>query len=503
MRLIHIKEPELMFGFNEKIEDPRDGLALFGPYERGRPHGISWGVIGVEESILRLKRWIERIQKPISNKQESIARVPFPGFEAVFGIPWDVKPIIEYKVSKEELAMNYLLSDRHQRVYKTVEIYYKKIEQALRNEDALPDIWFIVIPEDVYKYCRPESGVEPDKKIMSGYKLTKKQANKLTEEPALFTEMNLEAIPYQYEEHFHNQLKARLLENKNVVTQIVRESTIAHQDFLNEKGKPTRDLDDLQSAIAWNICTTAFYKVGGKPWKVGTVREGVCYVGLVFKQDASKGGQAACCGAQMFLDSGDGVVFKGADGKYYNPEIGTYHLTENDAKLVIEKTIEAYKKAKNGTPPKEIFLHARTSFNDEEWRGFTKAIDGNTNLVGVRIKDSNDIKLYRKGKYAALRGLAFLISESKAYLCTRGYVPRLQTCMGLEIPRLIDITITKGKADLEIVLKDIMMLTKLNYNACVFGDGQPITLKFSDAVGEILTAGPNREIPPLPFKYYI
>jgi len=48
-----------------------------------------------------------------------------------------------------------------------------------------------------------------------------------------------------------------------------------------------------------------------------------------------------------------------------------------------------------------------------------------------------------------------------------------------------------------------MALTKLNYNACLFADGSPITLKFANAVGEVLTAGP---LPsggaPLPFMYY-
>jgi len=29
----------------------------------------------------------------------------------------------------------------------------------------------------------------------------------------------------------------------------------------------------------------------------------------------------------------------------------------------------------------------------------------------------------------------------------------------------------------------------------------PITLKFAEAVGEILTAGPLKDIPPLPFGY--
>jgi hypothetical protein len=52
------------------------------------------------------------------------------------------------------------------------------------------------------------------------------------------------------------------------------------------------------------------------------------------------------------------------------------------------------------------------------------------------------------------------------------------------------IDISKGDADINVVLRDILALTKLNYNTRIFGDGMPITLKFADPVGEILTAGP-------------
>jgi hypothetical protein len=65
------------------------------------------------------------------------------------------------------------------------------------------------------------------------------------------------------------------------------------------------------------------------------------------------------------------------------------------------------------------------------------------------------------------------------------------------------VDICRGEADMEVVLQDIMALTKLNYNTCVFADGIPVTLRFADAVGEILTAGPLDGVPPLPFKYYI
>jgi len=111
--------------------------------------------------------------------------------------------------------------------------------------------------------------------------------------------------------------------------------------------------------------------------------------------------------------------------------------------------------------------------------------------------------LYGRGKYPLLRGLAYIRDKRTAFLWTRGFVPRLQTYAGMEVPRPLMIDVHRGDADITSVLGDIMALTKLNYNAAIFADGQPVTLRFADAVGEILTAGPNDATPKLPFKYYI
>lgn len=75
---------------------------------------------------------------------------------------------------------------------------------------------------------------------------------------------------------------------------------------------------------------------------------------------------------------------------------------------------------------------------------------------------------------------------------------------GRETPNPLRIDIVRGEASLMRVMRDVMSLTKLNFNACIYGDGEPVTLRFADSVGEILTAGPpNRDQPPLPFKHYI
>jgi hypothetical protein len=92
----------------------------------------------------------------------------------------------------------------------------------------------------------------------------------------------------------------------------------------------------------------------------------------------------------------------------------------------------------------------------------------------------------------------------QAFLWTKGFTPRLQTYPGREVPNPLSIEISQGEADISQVLLDVLALTKLNYNACIFADGEPVTLRFADSVGEILTAAPRLEtLPPLPFRYYI
>jgi hypothetical protein len=90
-----------------------------------------------------------------------------------------------------------------------------------------------------------------------------------------------------------------------------------------------------------------------------------------------------------------------------------------------------------------------------------------------------------------------------AYLWTTGFTPRLETYPGREVPTPITVNVVRGDANIETVLSDLMALTKLNFNSAVFSDGLPVTLRFADLVGEILTAGPAGPIAPLPFKFYI
>ena len=211
-----------------------------------------------------------------------------------------------------------------------------------------------------------------------------------------------------------------------------------------------------------------------------------------------------CCGAQMFLESGDGVVFKGTPGQFKSEKEDEFHLPRDKAKALMSLVVEAYRKSHGGESPKELFIHGKTRFSYEEWEGFRETVPPQTNVVCVRIREDSGVKLYRHGPSAIARGLAWVKSETRGYLWTKGYVTRLQTYAGREVPSPLTVEIARGSADIEQVMADVLGLTKLNYNACIYGDGVPVTLRFADTVGEILTAAPRTEdLPPLPFRYYI
>ena len=169
---------------------------------------------------------------------------------------------------------------------------------------------------------------------------------------------------------------------------------------------------------------------------------------------------------------------------------------------MLETYVELHKE-----PPKELFIHGKTSFKDDEWKAFEDAAPASTNMVGVRIKTTGgETKLFRDGDYPVLRGTALILDERNANLWTTGYVPQLDTYIGPETPNPLFITVLRSKREMpeiKTVLGDIMGLTKINYNSCNFNDGLPVTVRFARMVGDVLTMGSAKGEERQPFKFYV
>jgi hypothetical protein len=501
----------LEFAMGQRLAYPRDGLFLFGPV--GDPKDlpiIRYGAIGTPEGIRRLRRWSASIRSMIDipspglrSREIEPQHVPFPGFEQAFHAAWPEEPVhVINDLDPDEIDKVLRLDNRHEAIRTAVDLYVKRLVTECDRLEHPPSFWFVVIPEVVYSLGRPQSSVPKSERVAGTVLVTAGRARKLEREPTLFGEEDEEAEVYKYATHFRRQLKARLLA-KRIVTQIARETTLTPDEFVRTSGMPMRRVED-PATIAWKLGTGAYYKAGGKPWQLADVRPGVCYVGLVYKRsELTADERHACCAAQMFLTDGEGVVFRGALGPWFHTDTRQFHLDESAAASLVEMVVGEYTRT-HGKAPGELFIHAQSSFTDEEWKGFASACSSETNLVGVQISDAKDnVKLYRPGGYPVIRGTALITSAYHAFLWTSGYAPRLDTFMGPETPNPISVRVARGRCSLETVLRDVMGLTKINFNSCLHNDRLPVTIRFANAVGDVLISAPLEGEPKLPFKFYI
>ena len=124
-----------------------------------------------------------------------------------------------------------------------------------------PSFWFVIIPEIVYELGRPKSKVRKDERTAGCVTISKREAEDLKIRPRLFGMEDRGQRVYEYAVDFRRQLKARLLKDR-IVTQIVRETTLAPQRFMTEGGVPLRRVEH-PSIVAWKLATGAYYKGGG------------------------------------------------------------------------------------------------------------------------------------------------------------------------------------------------------------------------------------------------
>ncbi|MEM2137516.1 MAG: hypothetical protein QW568_00320 [Candidatus Anstonellaceae archaeon] len=482
-------EPLLSFRYDQKLFDPHDGLSLFGPHDTdmsSHPKNIIYGVIGTPSGIREFANWSKIINFPIYPNLKNQKLWPlFPGFREALDSTWPETPAFQFEIDEAELIKASHQRDPNQRAFDVVQKYIDGISLIEKKDEAF-HVLVCVVPDEVWLNCRPLSSVSDGWGESVPLSVRKDRAAGQT---SISGAWDIET--YKLSVDFRRQIKARTMKY-GVPIQIVRESTLTDE----RKVTPLSDR-------AWNLCTTLFYKAGGKPWKLASAREGVCYVGISFrKTNAEMASKTACCAAQMFLDSGDGVVFLGDEGPWYSEKDDQFHLSSIAAKNLLKGVLATYEQLE-GKKLTEIFLHARSDISADEFSGYQEACPIGVKLVGIRVRADKSMRLFRLGKYPVMRGTFLKASPRTGFLWTSGFKPSLNSYDGWEVPVPLRIDIQHGEASIVQVSKDILGLTKLNYNSCKFGDSQPVTIGFSNAVGEILVSNPSVKERSPRFKFYI
>jgi hypothetical protein len=187
--------------------------------------------------------------------------------------------------------------------------------------------------------------------------------------------------------------------------------------------------------------------------------------------------------AQVFTHSGEGFVLRGSDVTV-DKQTREVHLTESQSFDLLANSIKKYSEKVN-TLPSRVVLHKTSPFSNEEIEGFNKAV-GTIPKDYVAISKNTDLRFLRTGKYPVLRGTLISLTQNQHLLYTTGYTPRVRTYPGPRIPKPLLVT-HQGDSEIELVCKEILGLTKLNWNTTAFSTESPITLEFARQVGRILS----------------
>jgi hypothetical protein len=487
-------EPQLEFAAGGKLEHPRDGLALFGPADSkdaGKPKELRYGIVGTKNGATAFREFATAVGRPVLTESHlnDVLWPHFPGFEEAFEA---VLPEPAWVGELDTLALKDAATERddHKRVFGVASLFLDRLKAAKKSGQPF-HFFVVVVPDFIFMTCRTLSRFHGGHGSRIG-----KREQRIRSQILDFFE-TYEPEQYSWSLDFRYQIKRRAME-LGVPIQIIRESTL--RLAAAERRGGGRQLTPL-SDRTWNLSTALYYKSGGVPWKLGDVRDGVCHVGVSFKETGAA--DTVLCAAQMFLDDGNGHVIRGGDGNWTSQRTGEYHLNKDNAHRLLSNVLGAHKffHQKKLT---EVVLHSRSSLNEEELEGYQEACPKGTKLMVVRVAPERlGLRLYRTGTQPVLRGTFWQVSPKRGFLWASGFKPRLRAYGGPGIPQPLCIDVQYGDADVLQIAREIFALTKLNYNACNLGENQPVTTHFSPLVGEILASNPAADNHRPEFKYYI
>jgi len=419
---------------------------------------------------------------------EPFQHPPFPGFN-------DRPPFIcELYVSKagcevikdenfEEILKEVKFRGR---IKKVVELYAQCVKKISQREPT-PDVVICCIPQKIIAECTvriTSSGYSQRIRKSVGERKALKEIR--TKGGFLFSEMDPTVRLVGVHNDIHRGIKAETMQY-NIPTQLIKPQT------LNLIEDPKKLGVQDPATRAWNLAVGLYYKGGGIPWRMAHVEPDICFVGISFyKEVLTNDPLMHTSMAQTFTTKGDGYVLKGAPFRWDKNESKdrSPHLDRQSACELINSVLEFYKEQNEGILPRKLVVHKTSRFENDELAGFKDASNKIPRRDFVAL-GYRKIQFYRKGNYPPLRGTYVKFTDKNMLLYTEGFIPYLRTYPGPKVPKPIEILEHHGDSPWNEILREILMLTKMNWNSADFACKQPITIAFARNVGEILA-----ELPP-------
>jgi len=500
MKVLRLPEPELRFK-TEIATYCKVGLAAGGPYDsikEGHANKIVLGIVGLRELIDKTRDWItlcndEIVSRPHKDK-EDINKELFPDFPGC-SIAFDATLIAEDRFVQEIKLGEYGKLDRTNDVAYTkglLTLFEEKLKLMLEvSGDLKPDVILCVLSEEMYELGHAAGDYH---KKLKKKEIDPNQLN-IFKDIDLFTE---KPDPKEDEEPFYINFrsmmkKVAMSKDVGVPVQLLRPSTIDPDD------KTTQNA----ATKAWNFCTGVYYKSGKHPWILDEIEPKTCYLGISFyhKKSAYQDDVYTSM-AHMFANDFQDIILRGRRVEF-DEVLGEPFLDYEKSANLISSALEVFQKHRDAKP-KRMVLHKTSGFRQGEVKGFSEVLEQAGIMYDLITLRKSPMRLIRYGTMPVPRGSMFAVDDLN-FLYTKGYVPELRTYPGVHVPAPFEVIKAKGDSSYKEICKEILSLTKLNWNTADFCSGLPITIGFSRNVGQVLKVfeESDTEEPDQRYRFYM
>jgi len=473
MKLVHINEPRLEF-YNGTHVCPKRGISAYGVYDKNsqtRRTRILLGATGTSKDLEDFATLLEKMESPIKGVEDGRKENLFPGFcgfnkEVGFYAELTFNQDLRRTLRQSEIEKIIKIQDRSQRIEEAINLYYEEIKFLAQNRPV--DVIVCILSKSIFDAVSTKYTVEDEEKLE-------------------------ESIEVQTELNFRRALKARSMH-------LGKPLQLLRADSLVSGSNGQQD----DATKAWNLATALYYKAGAtNPWRLKKAEGNSlsCALGIAFYRSRDKKTLNTSL-AQVFDELGNGLILRGTP-VYLEKEDRVPRLSEEQSYALFTAALEEYRNAMK-TYPGRVVVHKTSNFSGPEMSGFMAAAsDLRIDTVDfVTVIDSR-LRLFRSGGYPPYRGTSFVLDEQRQLLYTRGSIWYYKTYPGMYIPEPLELRIVKSEQSPAFLAREVLSLTKMNWNNTQLDGKYPITLSCARKVGEIMKYLDEHDRPQIRYGYYM
>jgi hypothetical protein len=498
MRIENLEEPDLEFGQGAVGKNPRTVLPHNGPLSSTYEEGVKTfqlGLVALPSEVTAVRDWVRRMHQPLLTPESNAMRfAEFPGVGPAFHCRFEIPQHFVRELNADRVAIA-LVRSPQDRFEELLKLYSDKITSLFT--DPHPDCILVCFPEDVatLRITNPRLTLKERLVLERLQQEDEVVQQSLFEPTADEKRIAAELLPQAEEllfRNFHRALKAKcMMESNPVPLQVLRRHT-----YISTEAKQS------DATRAWNLSTALYYKASKIPWRPRDLTAETCFVGVTFHHLKRRAGDLVYASlAQAFSNTYEPFALKGASIPRDQSRNKQPYLTEDQAAELMRGVVTEYENMA-GSLPTRVVVHKTSRYQPEEERGFRNGLLSEVAACELVWLAPTGFRLLRRGTTEPFRGTLCTVEDRHHYLFTTGYVPWWAEYPGPHIPAPLEIGVSNGR-DVAERAREILALTKMNWNSADGIGRHPITLSFARRVGTVMTEMSEDATPNPRYRFYM